>query len=788
MTVDENLLQLELPSLLSKLKELIRTPYGDPNLENIRIEKNRKTLETLHAEVTEMVGLLQSDGAIPLSSLSDIRPLLERLKPEESYLEASEINEVKSNLFIFDELSRYIKSARESSPNLVKYAERIHPHPKILKEIESTIDSRGEIIENASPALRKIRIDIHRLESEQKTILLRVLKRYSEFSQDDIVTMRDGRLVLGIQQQYISRINGIVHGTSGTGATAFVEPMETLRVSNQIQNLKLEERREIIRILKFLSGLIREVRDDIYFSLENFGGLDFIHAKARLAVILKAAPPVLSDRKELRLLNARHPLLLLKMNRQEVVPSNLTLGENFNTLIITGPNAGGKTVSLKMIGLLSVMSQLGMHIPAHPDSILPIFDHILVDIGDRQNLEQDLSTFSAHVVRLQEILAQATEDSLVLLDEVGTGTDPREGSSLAIAYLKELVRRKCLTVATTHHGELKAFAFNTTGVENASMEFNLETLLPSYRLQVGIPGSSYAFEIARRYGLSEVVLTEAMQILGAEKNQLENLIISLNDRLQRAEKERREINIKLTESEGLKNLYQKELDKIQGEKKEVRRKAAEEAKRIVEEANQRIEKLVADIRKSQASRENIKQAHQSINELKKVAEKILEETAPQQEIKEIFQKGDIVWIETLREEAEILTEPDGEQKAWVLVRDMRMNLSVSDFKKLYKRELSSNRVFKNERSVVDGLEAGIFPEIDLRGMDSFEAINATDRYLDQAINNGWQEICIIHGKGSGILRREINKFLSKDKRVEEKRLGKWGEGDTGVTIVKLKYH
>jgi len=556
MTVDENLLQLELPGLLSKLKELIRTPYGYPCLENIRIEKNRETLETLHTEVTEMVGFLQSGGAIPLSSLFDIRPLLERLQPQESYLEAAEINEIKSNLFVFEELSRYIKSTRESSPNLVKYADRIHPHPKIVKEIESTIDSRGEIVENASQALRKIRIDIHRLESEQKTILLRVLKRYSEFSQDDIVTMRDGRLVLGIQQQFIGRINGIVHGTSGTGATAFVEPMETLRTSNQIQNLKLEERREIIRILKFLSGLIREVRDDLYFSLENFGRLDFIHAKARLAVSLKAAPAVLTDQKELRLLNARHPLLLLKMNRQEVIPSNLTLGENFNALIITGPNAGGKTVSLKMIGLLTVMSQLGMHIPAHPDSILPIFDHILVDIGDRQNLEQDLSTFSAHVVRLQEILTQATENSLVLLDEVGTGTDPREGSSLAIAYLTELVRRKCLTVATTHHGELKAFAFNTPGVENASMEFNLETLLPSYRLQVGIPGSSYAFEIARRYGLSEEVLKEAMQILGAEKNQLENLIISLNDRLQRAEKERREINIKLTESEGLKNLYQ----------------------------------------------------------------------------------------------------------------------------------------------------------------------------------------------------------------------------------------
>lgn len=786
MMLDENLVQLELTVLLDKLRELIRTPYGYPHLDKINIENNRKRLEILLSEVTEMSGFLQSGYGIPLDSLPDIRNLLERLKPEESYLEASEINDIKSNFKAFDELSRFIKSSQESCPQLLHYAEHIHTHPKIVKEIESTIDSRGEILENATAVLRKIRLDIHRIESEQKTVLLRVLKRYSEFSQDDIVTMRDGRLVLGIQQQYVNRINGIVHGTSGTGATVFVEPMETLRLSNQIQNLKLDERNEIIRILKFLSGLVREVREDVYYSIENLGILDFIHAKARLAVLLKGAPPKINNDRILKLLNARHPLLLLKMDHQEVIPSSMTLGEEFNTLVITGPNAGGKTVSLKMIGLLSVMTQMGMHIPAHPDSTLPIFDHILVDIGDRQNLEQDLSTFSAHVLRLQEILMQATDKSLVLVDEIGTGTDPREGSSLAIAYLSDLSQHNCLTIATTHHGELKAYAFNSDGVENASMEFDLETLLPTYRLQIGIPGSSYAFEIARRYGLSETVLKESIRILGAEKNQLENLIISLNDRLQRTEKERREINIKLTESEGLKNLYQKELDKIQREKKELRKKAAEEAQSIVAEANQKIERLVADIRKTQASREKIKEAHQSIKELGEIAKKILAETGENADVTEDIHEGDIVWIETLREEGEVMSEPDARHKTWVLVRDIRMNVSVGDLKKLYKSESSPQRVFKNEQGIRDDLEQGILPELDLRGLDGFDAINATDRYLDQALNNGWQEIRIIHGKGSGVLRREVNKFLSKDKRVDQKRLGKWGEGDTGVTIVILK--
>jgi DNA mismatch repair protein MutS2 len=286
--------------------------------------------------------------------------------------------------------------------------------------------------------------------------------------------------------------------------------------------------------------------------------------------------------------------------------------------------------------------------------------------------------------------------------------------------------------------------------------------------------------------MSENVLKESIRILGAEKNQLENLIISLNDRLQRAEKERREINIKLTESEGLKNLYQQELDKIQSEKKELRREAAEEAKRMVEEANRKIEQLVADIRKSQASRKHIKEAHQSIKELGKIAEKTLEETNSQSELVDQFREGDIVWIESLQEEGELLSEPDQNRKVWVLVRDVRMNVTLRDLKKLYKNEFTSQRVFKGERSISDELEAGIFPEIDLRGMDSFEAVNAIDRYLDQAVSNGWQEVRVIHGKGSGVLRREVNNFLAKDKRVEKKRLGKWGEGDTGVTMVTLK--
>ena len=783
---DDNYVQLELPALLHKLSELLCTPYGFTHLENITFIKNRQQVEKQLNEVTEMVGLIQGQHRIPLGETADIRHLLDKLQPENSFLETGEILQVKNALQAFGELSRFIKTQRSSCPNLCIYADRIHGHHPIVREIEGAIDPQGEIREDASPELRRIRRELYHAEREKKMVLLRIIKRYAEFSQDDIVTLRDGRMVLGIQQHYVNQVNGIVHGTSGSGATVFIEPMETLRISNEIQNLKIEERKEIIRILQFLSGLIREVREDLFFSLENFGRLDFIHAKARLAVEMQAAAPQISAAPRLVIQQVRHPLLLLKMGHQNVVPCSLSLGDNFHTLVITGPNAGGKTVALKTVGLMLLMVQLGMHIPAHPDSVVPLLDSVLVDIGDRQSLEQDLSTFSAHIIRLQEILQQANNHTLVLVDEIGTGTDPREGAALAIAFLTELTERKALSIATTHHGELKAFAYATEGVENASMEFDLETLQPTYRLQVGIPGSSYAFEIARRYGLSETVLKNAESITGPDKGQLENLILNLNDRLQKIESERRELSIKLSQAKGLQNLYQSEMERLKREKATLRQQAAEEARQIVENARAEIEHAVAEIRKSKASKEKIREAHGKVGQISRTIDSILAEAQPAAQSLETLHNGDIVWIEELRKEGELLSEPDVHQRAWVLVGSAKLQLDTGKLQKISKDRAESKFVFKRNEGISDKLEGGVLPELDLRGMDSFQAIEATDRYLDRAIGEGWEEVRIIHGKGTGVLRRKVNEFLAKDKRVEEKRLGKWGEGDTGVTVVKLR--
>ena len=783
---NDNLQQLEIEHLVEKVRELLTTPYGLVPVSRWEVLHDPQVVKQRLHEVSEMVGLMEAGYTVPMEEMEDIRPLLERLKPEEAFLEAPELIQVKNNLQAIAEISRFLKQHREQCPLLYRYAERMHAHRALVGEIAHTIDPRGEVREDASPELRRIRREIAHLEHEQKEMLLRVLKRYSELTQDDIVTLRDGRLVLGIQQQYANKVNGIVHGTSASGATVFIEPMETLRISNQIQNLKIEERQEIIRILKFLSGLVREVRDDIFFGLENLGEVDFILAKARLARQMQASEPEITTQPRLHLLQARHPILLQKMGHQHVVPTSLSIGENFHTLVITGPNAGGKTVTLKTVGLMVIMTQLGLHIPAQPDSLIPLPDAILVDIGDRQSLDQDLSTFSAHIIRLRDILQQATPHTLVLVDEIGTGTDPREGSALAIAFLKELTRRPALTLATTHHGELKAFAYATEGVENASMEFDLETLQPTYRLQVGIPGSSYAFEIARRFGFPENVLREAESIVGTDKGALEDLILNLNRQLQEVERERRELSIKLSEAEGLRQLYQAEMERLKREKTRLKREAAEEAEQLLKEARAEIERLVAEIRQRDAHRDTIRQARETLSNLQSRVQTVLKETAPPTEVATDLHRGDVIWVENLQAEGEILSEPDSKNRAWVQVGNVKMKMKLENVKKLRKPEAEDHTVLKSHSPINDELEEGILPELDLRGMDSYQALEETDRYLDRALEEGWSEVRIIHGKGTGTLRRKVNEFLARDKRVEEKRLGRWGEGDTGVTIVKLK--
>jgi DNA mismatch repair protein MutS2 len=783
---ETSLQQLEFPKLLIKLQAFLSTPFGAEELVSLTFLSDLNAIQNSLDEVTEMRGLLDAGYYMPISGFSDIRPHLEKIKPENAYLEVEALRDVKNNLQLVGELAHFFREHKDETQTLYRYGQGIHYHRDIVREIDGTIDASGEIVDNASPELREIRGKIRSLEGEQTKALRRLQKRYAEYSQDEIVTLRDGRMVLGILPSFVNKVNGIVHGTSSSGATIFVEPMETLQISNQIQNLKIRERTEIIKILRFLTGLIRQVRNDIYYGIQNIAALDFILAKARLARELNASSPNIIDRPYLNIANARHPLLLLKMGQEAVVPLSLELGDQFNTLLITGPNAGGKTVAMKTIGLLIMMIRMGMPIPADPDTTIPILSNILVDIGDRQSLEQDLSTFSAHIVRLKEILERADENSLVLLDEIGTGTDPKEGSALAIAVLTELTGGNVLSVATTHHGELKAFAHRHPRVENGSMEFNLETLEPTYRLRLGIPGSSYAVEIARRYGLPEPLILEARRYVGEAKDKLEDLILNLEERIQELEKKTNELSIKNTQAEAMRNLYQRQLEEFKKNKAELKQQAAEEAQRILQEANALIERTVQEIRQTQAARAAIKSAKTLIGEKKAEVAEALTVEEPVSPETAYLRKGDFVWIEPLGEEGELLENSEGKNKVRVQAGNVKLTLDVSGLRRLERRPAGGKVIRTMTGDKIDTLREGTKPELDIRGLDSQEAIEETDRYLDQALGEGWEEVRIVHGKGTGVLRQRINEFLSRDKRVEAKRPGKWGEGDSGVTVVKLR--
>lgn len=781
--------QLEFSKILASLFKRLSTPFGPAKLEQANFSWDRAAVQAMLQEVSEMIGLIESGEHIPLTGFVEIRHHLDRIKPQDAYLDADVLLEIKGNLQLMGELSGFFNRQKENVPGLNRYAARVHYHRNIVREIENKIDTSGEIFDNASPELRQIRIKIRSLASDQTRMLRNLQKRYSDYSQDDIVTLRDGRQVLGIIPSFVSKVNGIVHGTSSTGATVFVEPMETLKLSNEVQNLRIKEKTEIIKILRKLTGMIREIRDDLFYGLDNVGVLDLIYAKARLARDLKGVVPKIADHPFLKLSESRHPLLIRKLGHENVVPLDIEISAERNTLLITGPNAGGKTVAMKTVGLVLMMVQMGLPIPAKPDSEIPLLSNILVDIGDRQSLEQDLSTFSAHVVRLSEILEKADGESLVLLDEAGTGTDPKEGAALAIAMLKELTSRGTLTIATTHHGELKAFAHEDEQVENCSMEFNLETLEPTYRLRMGVPGSSYAIEIARRYGLPEKLISGARTYIGGEKDRLEELIFDLEQQIQRYEKDKHQLSIKLSEAAAMEQLYQRQSEQLKQNKAELKRAAAAEAQKIIQDANATIERVVREIRESNAEKSTTKAARDAVSESKAALDKLLEKPRkkPKKSTSTALSKGDIVHVDSLNTHGELLENPKGKKRVRVQVGNVTMTLDVNGIRKSAKQNVDVPVKRQYSGKDVDTLGGpSVGPELDLRGLDAEKAIEETDLYLNKVWESDWTEVRIVHGKGTGILRQRVNQFLSRDKRVASKRLGKWGEGDTGVTVVTLR--
>jgi DNA mismatch repair protein MutS2 len=786
--MDEHTLKvLEFDKIRDKLSGLCLTEMGKELAVSIFPTRDREIAEKEIRQTTELKEILLYEGQFPLCSVKDIRVPLRKAEKEGARLEPHELLNIGEVLIVSRSLIKFFRNKEEKYPLIQSLVSDLRSFDQILSAINSAVDPTGEVKDNASGRLSDIR-------HQQKTLRNRILDKLEKMigarktkgpRQDDIITIRDGRYVVPMDESDFFQSRGIIHDRSRSGATVFVEPLVVVKLNNQLRELTLEEEVEIERILREITDLIRAELVDLDVMVRILQELDFIHAKAQLSFTYDGNPPLLNEQGLINLIEARHPLLYSPREKKEVVPLSVNLGGEFFTIIITGPNAGGKTVALKTVGLLSLMAQAGLHIPAKPYSEIPVFKKVYADIGDEQSIEMSLSTFSSHMLHIKEAVENSDSESLILLDELGGGTDPKEGVALGEAIIDELVKREARVIITTHHGALKLLTQDYSQIRNASMEFDKETLTPTYRFQMGYPGSSYAIQIAQRLGMPQGIISKAQEILGSEERDLGKLLENLEKDLKKVRENRQALEEQKKITEDLMHLYQDRMNKLKEQEKELKTKALQESKLMVEATRVELERLVAQIRKTQAEKQSIKEAHRvveekraSINqELEKFEEKVTKKLG-------IIQPGDSVWIEPLGIRGEVVSKDEQSKMFKVLVGSVTYDVEEEKLTRIEegeKVEAESEYVSTSSYTIPQ-----VSPEIDLRGLMAEEAYDIVDKYLDNAYLAGLTTVSVIHGKGTGALRKKISEFLSHHHRVENIRLGEWNEGGAGVTIVKLK--
>ena len=735
------------------------------------------------ALTAEAEKLLIRTGRSPADGFPDMRGCLKRIHAA-LYLSPGELLGVARCLKAIRLCKEALESA-EDCPLLGNLAQWLQAHRSIEEEIGRCIAGEEEISDGASPALLRIRRSMRIANDRVRERLGNMIRSatFQKYLQEPLVTIRNGRFVLPVKQEYRQNVPGLIHDQSGSGATLFIEPTAVVELGNEYKKLLGEEEEEIQRILSELTALCAPYSQDILEGLGILGQVDLAFAKARLGREMEGVQPEMDQQGFLRIIKGRHPLI----PKEQVVPIDVWLGEEFTTLIITGPNTGGKTVTLKTVGLFALMAQSGLFIPAQTGSRLPVFQAVYGDIGDEQSIEQSLSTFSSHMTNIVEILKQADAGSLVLLDELGAGTDPVEGAALAMSILEELHSRGCRTVATTHYSEIKAFALTRAGMENASMEFDVDRLCPTYRLFIGIPGKSNAFEISKRLGMEERLIEKAREYLKNEDVKFEDVISGAEAQRRRAEEERRLAAAERDATAKLREEMEKQRARLEGERETLRAKAREDSRRLVNETREEMEKLVAAIRAipgldQRAADRVIQRSRDALRKREADLAEPLEKksqdpgAAPKQ-----VRPGETVRILSLDQKATVLSPADakgdvqvqaGIMKLTVKLKDLRLIQDTAPTKGVGKVQLDTQR------------QGGL--ELDVRGKLVDEAILEVDRYIDNCLMSGLDQVSIIHGKGTGALRAGIQDYLKRDKRVKSYRMGAYGEGDAGVTVVTLK--
>jgi len=776
---------LEYDKILAMLKERASCCISRELVDTMEPSGDFDTVERELKLTAEAETLFYKTGRSPVDDFPDMRHCLERMHAA-LFLSTGELLGIASCLKAARIAKDILAKEVGEESYLYNLAGLLITHRNAEEEINRCIINEDEIFDGASPALARIRRAM-RLSNEKVREKLNSMIRstaYQKYLQEPIITIRNGRFVIPVKQEYRQQVPGLIHDQSSSGATLFIEPSAVVELGNEYKKLLAEEADEIERILTELTAMLAPYADEIREDLNIMGQIDLVFAKAKLSRELNAVMPRLNRNNYVRIVRGRHPLI----PADRVVPIDIWIGRDYRSLIITGPNTGGKTVTLKIVGLFALMVQSGIFVPANEGSEFPVFEHIYADIGDEQSIEQSLSTFSSHMKNIVGILDKADENSLVLLDELGAGTDPIEGAALAMSILEELNDRHCICVSTTHYSEIKAFAMTHEGMENASMEFDIDRLCPTYRLYIGIPGKSNAFEISSRLGLPNSIIDKAKGFLKGEDVRFEDIISSAQSQHRIAEEERKMAEEARAELEKLRADAECERRKLDEDRNRLQAKAKEDAKRIVADTKREMEKLIVEIRSIkdidrsaadrviQAARDTLRATETAVNE--KEAIKKEDNTKPPKTVR----AGDTVNIVTLDQKATVLSAPDSKGEVMVQAGVMKLNVKLKDIRLIEEKKAAAPT--SGKVGLGAGKQVGL--ELDVRGMLVDEANIIVDRYLDDAYNAGLSEVNIIHGKGTGALRAGVQAFLKRHPLVKGYRMGSYGEGDAGVTVVTLK--
>ena len=791
--MDINLKKLEFDKIINILIKFCITSKGKMLASKLLPNNNHNEVQKSLNETREAVSLIYKNSCPSFYEFQEIDLSIKNLKSGISLSILAILNLNKILKMAYELKNYFDKDFIDPSafPILSDLFTLLYTNKSIIDEVYNCISDEGQVEDNASSNLKAIRKKQKNLEQEIRSKLNDMIHgTFSKYLQDNIITIRNDRFVIPVKEEYRTQVKGFVHDISNAGSTLFIEPISIFEMNNEINKLKLEEELEIEKILQKLSFLFEPYVEELKQDVDLIGKLDFIFAKAKYSKKINGITPILNNNKEINLKNARHPLI----DDNKVVPISLSLGKDFSTLLITGPNTGGKTVSLKTVGLLTCMACSGLNIPAEENSSIYVFDKIFADIGDDQSISDSLSTFSSHMTNIVSIIKNASKDSLVLVDELGSGTDPIEGARLAISILEYLYNLDSLTIATTHYQELKQYALTTKGFENASVEFNVDALTPTYRLLVGIPGKSNAFVISKNLGLPTSIIDKAKSMMSKEQVDFEELLKNIYDQKSEIEKEKEEIDKKLENISNLENSLVLDNEKLQKQKQDIINKAKVEARNILLDAKEEANDIIKELNNisNTKSAENLRnKLNKKINEIHTL-ENNDKKKAPISNSIDInnIKPNMTVFVKKFSQNGTVLSHPSKSNEVQVQIGMIKTNVSINELEKAHNDNSSKNNSNKekNLSSTYSNLNKAknIKSEINVIGLNVEEAVFVVDKFLDDSSLSKLNNVRIVHGKGTGKLMKGIHKFLKTNPHVKSFRLGTFGEGETGVTVVELK--